>query len=203
MDPTTRPRDPAQPPRAPPRHRALRPFRIRSALLISAHGAATLRHVPVKERLHQIVEEMSDAEAATTLDRLAAAPIHSQGCSTQPPEDDEPLTDEAATTRTDTSRSPASSRADATTTDDPGTAHASRRACCGGAKAYLSTKPHERWIQVQSSSGAPGSTKAVANRLRVIAHGDGIVTRHSGGETPHGIRPLPFSDLDDPVVLRM
>jgi len=51
----------------------------------------------VKERLHQIVEEMSDAEAATTLERLAARrgdPL--ARLLDTAPEDDEPLTDEDA-----------------------------------------------------------------------------------------------------------
>jgi len=51
----------------------------------------------VKERLHQIVDEMSDTEAATTLERLAArrADPLARLLDTAP-EDDEPLTDEEA-----------------------------------------------------------------------------------------------------------
>lgn len=52
----------------------------------------------VKERLHQMVDEMTDAEAATTLERLAARRADSLAqLLDAAPEDDEPLTgDEAA-----------------------------------------------------------------------------------------------------------
>lgn len=51
-------------------------------------------------------------------------------------------------------------------------------------------------------AGGPGPRVPVGDRVRVIAHGAGIVPRYTGGGRPFGVRPVAFPDLDSPVVLR-
>jgi DNA invertase Pin-like site-specific DNA recombinase/cell division septum initiation protein DivIVA len=52
-------------------------------------------------------------------------------------------------------------------------------------------------------AGGRGARAELAGRVRVIAHGAGLVQRYGGGGAPMPVQPVAFPDADDPAVLRV